>query len=107
MTQSRPGETHGSGAQDGDASGVQGLDFIGSEERQAMGAQARWPQHDCPPRIWGSLLLLLYGALFLVSCNTGGDTGTPPEVPPAADPQFVRQGAMEVLKLYRTALLQK
>src|SRR5262245_38051442 len=53
------------------------------------------------------LCLLLGCVLCLVNCSPGGNTGTPPADLDAADRQFMRQGATEVLNLYRTALVQE
>lgn len=52
---------------------------------------------------WYGLGVLLGVALLLVSCRTDGDTGTPPDNPRPADPQFVQP----VLDLYRIAVLQE
>lgn len=57
--------------------------------------------------VWRRLCLLLGCVVCLVQCSPGGDTGTLPTEPDPTDTQFVQQGAMEVLNLYRTALLQE
>jgi hypothetical protein len=63
--------------------------------------------HGYHARGWSCLSLLLGCLLCVISCNSGGDTGTPPEDSAFTDEQFVWQGAMEVLDLYRTALMQE
>ena len=71
-----------------------------------MGAQP-FQQQGSQTLVWSCLLVLLSGVLCLIGCNSGGSSGALPAVSDPADPQFIRQGAMEVLGLYRTALLQE
>ena len=70
-----------------------------------MGVQSLWQRHR--RAVWRHLWVLLGCVLLAVGCNSGGDTGTPPDVPEPTDPQFVSQGVMAVLDLYRTAVLQE
>jgi hypothetical protein len=52
-----------------------------------------------PGIVWRCVLLGLLAAGLLISCDSGGDTGTPPASPDPTDPRFVQQGITEVLSV--------
>ena len=60
-----------------------------------------------PGIVWRCVLLGLFSVCLLISCDSGGDTGTPPPSPDPTDPRFVQQGITEVLSVYRSALLHE
>ena len=60
-----------------------------------------------PGIVWRYVLLGLFSVCLLISCDSGGDTGTPPASPDPTDLRFVQQGITEVLSVYRSDLLHE